>query len=138
MPTQNGQAPGKVSLSGGWLLSVGANTKNPDAAWKLVQLAMNKENSLFFYTKATQVSVRGDVTSDPAYLQGNPTQKFWTDMVSVTQYRPAYAVYPQISNQLQAATESVITGQATPDKATSDLAGQIKQLAGPDKVEGAP
>jgi multiple sugar transport system substrate-binding protein len=59
-------------------------------------------------------------------------------MVSVTQYRPAYAVYPQISNQLQAATESVITGQATPDKATSDLAGQIKQLAGPDKVEGAP
>src|SRR3569833_2918370 len=136
MPTQNGQAPGKISLSGGWLLSIGANTKNPDAAWKLVQLAMNKENSLFFYVKATQVSVRNDVAADPAYLKGNPTQKFWTSLVSAPQYRPACSVYPQISNQLQAAAEAVITGQAAPDKAVNDLAGQIKQLAGPDKVEG--
>ena len=99
---------------------------------------MNKENSLFFYVKATQVSVRGDVTTDPEYLKGNPTQKFWTGLVQYTQYRPAYSVYPQISNQIQAATEAVATGQSAPDKATNDLAGQIKQLAGPDKVEGAP
>jgi multiple sugar transport system substrate-binding protein len=138
MPTQNGQAPGKVSLSGGWLLSVGANTKNPAAAWKLVQLAMNKENALFFYIKATQVSVRRDVTADPEYLKGNPTQAFWTSLVPVTQYRPAYSVYPQISNQIQAVTESVVTGQSAPDKAVNDLADQIKQLTGPDKVEGAP
>lgn len=137
MPTQNGQAPGKVTLSGGWLLSVGANTKNADAAWKLVQLAMNKENSLFFYIKATQVSVRDDVTSDPQYVQGNPTQKFWTGLVPVTQYRPAFSVYPQISNQIQAATEAVVTGQAAPDKAMNDLAQQEKQIAGPDKVEGS-
>jgi multiple sugar transport system substrate-binding protein len=138
MPTENGQAPGKVSLSGGWLLSVGANTKNADGAWKLVQLAMNKENSLYFYDKATQVSVRNDVTKEPAYLKGNPSQAFWTSLVAVTQYRPAYSVYPQISNQLQAATEAVVTGQAQPAKAMNDLAGQIKQIAGPDKVEGTP
>ena len=113
-------------------------TKNADASWKLVQLAMNKENSLFFYIKGTQVSVRNDVTADPEYLKGNPTQKFWTSLVSVTQYRPAYSVYPQISNQLQAATEAVITGQSAPEKASNDLADQIKQLAGPDKVEGTP
>jgi multiple sugar transport system substrate-binding protein len=136
MPTENGQAPGKVTLSGGWLLSIGARTKNADAAWKLVQLALNKENSLFFYVKATQVSVRGDVTSDPAYLEGNPTQGFWTGLVSVTQYRPAYSVYPQISNQIQAATEAVVTGQSAPGAAMNDLAGQIKQLAGTDRVEG--
>ncbi|MCO5988772.1 extracellular solute-binding protein [Actinoallomurus spadix] len=135
MPTQNGQAPGKVSLSGGWLLSVGARTKNPSAAWKLVQLAMNKENSLFFYVKATQVSVRKDVVADPKYLEGNPTQRFWTDLVSVTQYRPAYNVYPQISNQLQAASEAVVTGQSSPRSAMNDFAGQVKQIAGPDKVE---
>ncbi|MCO6008653.1 extracellular solute-binding protein [Actinoallomurus purpureus] len=136
MPTQNGQAPGKVTMSGGWLLSLGARTKNASAAWKLVQLAMNKENSLFFYVKATQVSVRKDVVDDPKYVEGNPTQKFWTDLVSVTQYRPAYSVYPQISNQLQAATEAVVTGQGSPQSAMNDLAGQIKQIAGPDKVEG--
>jgi multiple sugar transport system substrate-binding protein len=138
MPTESGQAPGKVTLSGGWLLSVGANTKNAAGAWKLAQLAMNRENSLFYYLKATQVSVRDDVVTDPQYLQGNPTQKFFTGLVPVTQYRPAYSVYPQISNQLQAATEAVVTGQAAPDKAMNDLAGQIKQIAGPDKVEGTP
>ncbi len=138
MPTENGQAPGKVSLSGGWLLSVGANTKNADGAWKLVQLALNKENSQFFYNKATQVSVRDDVTKEPAYLEGNPSQAFWTSLVAVTQYRPAYSVYPQISNQLQAATEAVVTGQAEPPRAMNDFAGQIKQIAGPDKVEGTP
>ncbi len=138
MPTENGQAPGKVSLSGGWLLSVGANSKNPDGAWKLVQLALNKENSGYFYKQATQVSVRNDVTKDPAYLQGNPSQAFWTSLVAVTQYRPAYAVYPQISNQLQAATEAVVSAQSPPAKAMNDFAGQVKQIAGPDKVEGTP
>jgi multiple sugar transport system substrate-binding protein len=138
MPTQNGQAPGKVSLSGGFVLSVGANAKNPDAAFNLVKLAMNKENSLFFYVKAVQVSVRSDVTDEPEYTKGNPSQPFWTSLVQVTQYRPAYSIYPQISNQLQAETEAVITGQAAPDKATNDLADQVKQLAGPDKVEGTP
>lgn len=136
MPTQNGQAPGKVSLSGGWLLSIGARSKNAAATWKLVQLAMNKENSLFYYVKATQVSVRKDLVDDPKYIEGNPTQKFWTDLVSVTQYRPAYSVYPQISNQLQAATETVMTGQGSPESAMNELANQIKQIAGPDQVEG--
>ncbi|MEV0406157.1 extracellular solute-binding protein [Actinoallomurus sp. NPDC050550] len=138
MPTQNGQAPGKVTMSGGWLLSIGARTKQAAAAWKLVQLAMNKENSLEFYVKATQVSVRKDVVDDPKYVEGNPTQKFWTDLVSVTQYRPAYSVYPQISNQLQAATEAVVTNQGSPQSAMNDFANQVKQIAGPDKVEAKP
>jgi multiple sugar transport system substrate-binding protein len=136
MPTQNGQAPGKVSLSGGWLLSVGANTKNPDAAWKLVQLAMNRENSLFFDVKDNDIAVRRDVSADPSYGNGNPTLGFFTGLVPVSQYRPAFSVYPQISNQIQAAMEAVMTGQSSPAAAIKDLAGQIKQLAGPDKVEG--
>jgi multiple sugar transport system substrate-binding protein len=138
MPTQNGQAPGRVSLSGGFVLSVGANSKKPDAAFKLIQLAMNKENSLFYYVKAVQVSVRRDVTDEPDYLKINPTQRFWTSLVDVTQYRPAFSAYPKISNQIQAATEAVITGLSEPDKATKDLADQMKQIAGTDKVEGTP
>jgi multiple sugar transport system substrate-binding protein len=137
MPTEYGQAPGKVTLSGGWLLSLGASARNPAAAFNLVKLALNRQNSLYFYIRGTQLSVRDDVTSDPAYLQGNPTQKFWTDLVSVTQYRPAYQVYPQISNEIQAATEAVVSDQSSPSGAMDRLAGQIRQIAGSSNVEGS-
>ena len=35
-PTQNGQEPGGVSMSGGWTLAVGADTKNPDLAFEFL------------------------------------------------------------------------------------------------------
>ena len=36
MPTQNGQGPGHVSLSGGWLLSVGSHATNKQMAFNFV------------------------------------------------------------------------------------------------------
>ena len=44
-PTQNGQAPGGVSMSGGWTLAVGAETKNPDLAFEFLATALNQKNS---------------------------------------------------------------------------------------------
>jgi len=38
-PTQRGQEPGGVSMSGGWTLAVGADSKNPDLAFKFLSEA---------------------------------------------------------------------------------------------------
>lgn len=111
MPTQKGDAPGAVSMSGGWTLAMGANTKVPDAAFEFLSLCMNRENSLGFHVEDSQIAVRKDVADDPAYLKSNPTTKFWTDLVPVTHYRPATADYPQISNAIMVAMETVMTGQ---------------------------
>ncbi|MBC6463545.1 extracellular solute-binding protein [Actinomadura sp. HBU206391] len=135
MPTQNGQAPGKTSLSGGWTLAIGAKTKNPGAAWKFISLALNRENSQRYAITAGQLAVRDDVAKDSAYLNANPTNKFWTDLVSATHYRPAYAEYPEISNQIQKEMESVMTGQSSPDEATEGLTESIQKIAGAEKVE---
>ncbi|GAA2107307.1 extracellular solute-binding protein [Actinomadura alba] len=137
MPTQNGQAPGKTSMSGGWTLAIGAKSKNPGAAWKFVALALNRENSLNYATTAGQIAVRDDVGKDPAYLNANPTNKFWTDLVSATHYRPAYAEYPEISNQIQKEMESVMTGQESPEEATKRLTESIQKIVGAEKVEAA-
>jgi multiple sugar transport system substrate-binding protein len=137
MPTQNGQAPGKTSMSGGWTLSIGAKSKNPGAAWKFIALALNRENSLRYATTAGQIAVRDDVGKDPAYLNANPTNEFWTDLVPATHYRPAYAEYPEISNQIQKEMESVMTGQESPEEATSRLTESIKKIVGAEKVEAA-
>jgi multiple sugar transport system substrate-binding protein len=52
-------------------------------------------------------------------------------LVPITQYRPAYSVYPQISQQIQAATEAVVTG-TSPAKAAAQYDQQVKGIAGKD------
>ena len=56
---------------------------------------------------------------DPAYLEANPFIGFFTDLVTYTHFRPATADYPQISAEIQAATEAVMTGQMTPEEAAA-------------------
>jgi len=60
----------------------------------------------------TQIPVRTEVAKDPRYLAANPTNEFFSSLVPVTHYRPAYALYPRISSEIQVAMESVMTGTA--------------------------
>jgi multiple sugar transport system substrate-binding protein len=134
MPTQDGQAPGSTSMSGGWVLSIGAHSANKQAAWDFVSLAENRENSLNYDIIASQIAERADVAADPKYLAATPTLGFFTNLVKVTHFRPAYPVYPQISDQIQVAMESVMTGQSSPSSAMSTLAGQVSSIAGSSNV----
>ena len=138
MPTQNGEAPGKTSMSGGWVLSVGAQAKDKKAAFDFVTTMLNKENTLEYDIGAGQIAERNDVASDPAYLNSNPSLKFFTDLVDVTHFRPAYPDYPHVSDAIQVAMEAVMTGQAQPADAAKTFADQVKSaVGGDDKVTTA-
>jgi multiple sugar transport system substrate-binding protein len=132
MPTQNGEAPGRISMSGGWVLSVGAHAKDKKAAFDLVATMLNKDNTLAYDVAAGQIAERTDVATDPKYLNSNPTLRFFTDLVQVTRFRPAYPEYPQVSNAIQVAMEAVMTGQAPPDAAAKTFAEQVKAAVGGD------
>ncbi|WP_369371146.1 extracellular solute-binding protein [Promicromonospora sp. Populi] len=119
MPTQDGAAPGAVSMSGGWTLAMGSGSENPDAAFEFISMALNRENSLWFDVAASQIAVRTDVAEDPEYTATNPTTQFFTDLVDVTHFRPATSDYPQISNEIMVAMESVMTGQQTAEEAAA-------------------
>src|SRR3954452_3201951 len=119
MPTQDGKPPGGTSMSGGWALSVTSKAQNPSLAFGLVSTALNKENSLAYDIAAGQIPVRRDVATDPKYLSSNPTAPFFGKLVDITTFRPALPVYPRVSDQIQVAMESVMTGQASPQQATS-------------------
>ena len=134
MPTQHGQAPGSTSMSGGWVLSVGSHAKDKQAAFDYVSLSLNKENSQAYDIAASQIAERADVAADPAYLSSNPTLKFFTDLVQVTHFRPAYADYPHVSDAIQVAMEAVMTGQMTPEQAAAAYSDQVKAAVGADKV----
>jgi multiple sugar transport system substrate-binding protein len=134
MPTQKGAAPGSTSMSGGWVLSVGSHAKDKKAAFDFVSTALNKDNSLAYDIAASQIAERADVAADPSYVSSNPSLKFFTDLVQVTHFRPAYADYPHVSDSIQVAMEAVMTGQQSPQQAMAAYGDQVKSAVGPDKV----
>lgn len=133
-PTRNGGAPGAVSMSGGWTLAVGSETKQPDLAFKFLTTAMNAKNSLSFTVASSQIAVRTDVAADPGYQSANPFVKDVSSLVAVTRYRPATSDYPRISAAVQEATEAVITGKRTPEQAAADYDAAVAGIVGSDKT----
>jgi len=134
MPTQDGSGPGTTSMSGGWTLSITARSNNKDMAAQFIELALNKENSVTYDIADSQIAVRNDVADDPKYQSTNPTQKFFTGLVPVTHYRPAYAEYPKVSDAIQVAMEAVMTGQSSPADAMKAYTGTLKGIVGADNV----
>ena len=88
--------------------------------------------------------MRNDVAADSKYQSTNPTTAFFTGLVPVTQYRPAYAEYPKVSDAIQVAMEAVITGQSSPADAmkayTDDAEGhrRRRQCGGGHQLMAAP
>ena len=134
MPTENGQAPGKVSLSGGWTWAISSKSANPDVAWKLISTLQTPQNAAKYAVAGTQIAVRSDVAEDATYKEANAKYPVFTDLVSVTKYRPAYPEYPQISNQIQVATEAVMTGQQSPEQAQKAYDEAVKGIVGDNRT----
>ncbi|MFI1015470.1 extracellular solute-binding protein [Streptomyces sp. NPDC020965] len=132
MPTQRGQAPGKVSMSGGWAWSIPAKAKNADLAFEFIKILQTPKNASRWCVVAAQIAVRDDVAADPAYLRSMPGIEFFTGLVRHTHYRPATPVYPQVSTAIGEAMEQVTTGDATAADATAAYEERLRTL-----VDGA-
>lgn len=117
MPTQHGQAPGRVSMSGGWAWSIPAQASNPDLAFEFIKTMQTKANAQKWYIANSGIAVREDVADDPAYVEAQPGIEFFTDLVEVTHYRPAYPAYPKVSVAVQEAMEGVTTGDMSVEEA---------------------
>jgi multiple sugar transport system substrate-binding protein len=132
MPTQNGQAPGKVSMSGGWTWAIPQKAKNADLAWEFVKTMQTPQNAAKWDVVGAQIAVREDVAKDPTYLKSMPGIDFFTGLVQYTHYRPALPVYPQVSTAIGEAMEKVTTGDGSPESAAKEYDEQLKTL-----VDGA-
>ncbi|MEV5351860.1 extracellular solute-binding protein [Streptomyces sp. NPDC052693] len=135
MPTQHGQAPGKVSMSGGWTWSIPAKAGNPDLAFEFIKTMQTKANAQKWYIANSGIAVREDVAEDPAYVDAQPGIEFFTDLVASTHYRPAYPAYPKVSTAIQEAMESVTTGDASVDEATSAYTDALRDATDNQVVE---
>ncbi|MEV6754064.1 extracellular solute-binding protein [Streptomyces sp. NPDC051214] len=135
MPTQNGEAPGKVSMSGGWTWAIPAKAGNPDLAFKFIEQMQTKANAQKWYVANSGIAVRKDVAADPAYLKAQPGLKFFTDLVETTHYRPAYPAYPKVSTAVQEAMEKVTTGDGSVADAASGYDDEVKAATDGEVIE---
>ena len=135
MPTQHGQAPGKVSMSGGWTWAVPAKAANPDLAFDFIRTMQTKANAQKWYVANSGISVREDVAADPAYARAQPGIKFFTDLVASTHYRPAYPAYPKVSTAIQEAMEGVTTGDASVEEAAGNYDDSLKEATDDQVIE---
>ena len=134
MPTQNGDEPGANSMSGGWTLAMGSKSKNKDAAWDFIALALDKDNSKSYDIAASQIAVRSDVSEDPDYQAANPTFGFFSEIVAVTNFRPATSDYGKISSEITIAMEAVMTGQQSPAEAAAAYDEAVVRIVGEENT----
>ncbi|RII15700.1 Lactose-binding protein precursor [Streptomyces sp. YIM 130001] len=128
MPTQTGDAPGKVSMSGGWTWAIPEKSANPDLAFDFIETMQTKENAQKWYIANSGIAVRKDVAEDPEYVKAQPGIKFFTDLVESTHYRPAYPAYPKVSTAIQEAMESVTTGDSSVDEAAKAYDEELESV----------
>lgn len=134
MPTRDGSDPGAVTLSGGWMLSVGTRSRQPELAFDFIAHAVDRANALEFAVQNAQIAVRRDVATDPRYLNAMPTNRFFTDLLEWTRFRPAQADYPVVSGWSRIAMESVMSGSATPGEAARAYAEGLRGDLGAEDV----
>ncbi len=133
-PTQDGRAPGRVSLSGGWTWSISAKSTKADLAWQAIELMQSPENATDWTVRDAQIAVRDDVAAAPKYRASMPGIEFFTGLVKDTHYRPALPVYPRVSTAIQEAMESVTTGDADVAKAQRTYDERLRTIAGASGV----
>jgi multiple sugar transport system substrate-binding protein len=139
VPTANGQAPGVTNLSGGWSLAIPAKSGNQSLAYQFIQTA-NSPALLAKYTAVSgQLPVEANVANNPIFTSGIKSDPLFQQAVkyaAITNYRPSFGPYNQLTTDIAAITGQVSLGQLTAAQAEKQYAADVRKEAGAGKTEG--
>jgi multiple sugar transport system substrate-binding protein len=137
IPTSEGQAPGIASAFSGWSLVMAKASPNQDAAWKLINFMLQKDNALEVGNYAGFVPAIPAYVSEKAYVDFAPsTQKGFADLLPVSRSAPSSAGYKVWSYAIAQATETLVLHPDTSlDQAVKSMKDYVAGQLGDDKVE---
>jgi multiple sugar transport system substrate-binding protein len=119
-----------VSMSGGTGRVLNPNTDYPQQAWELLSFMNSPEAYEALLAGSARITPRDDVNAEA--LAGDPMLTFVAEeILPITAYRPALAVYPQVSVALQEATGEVVTG-TSPADAAGTYQDKLEEIVGDD------
>jgi multiple sugar transport system substrate-binding protein len=115
-----------VSILGGENFAVG-NTKNADEAWKFLAWLTRPEHLKPLILANGSLPNRSDMAKDATWTS-DPITKVFLEQVAVAKPRAYGAKYPQISEQVWTAFQSVASGKKSAADAAKEAATAIKPL----------
>jgi multiple sugar transport system substrate-binding protein len=118
-----------VTISGGTGFILNPNTKHPKEAWAFLSFMFSKEMLMEFQKIEPRIRARDDVP-----VTGDPVMTELAKLLPLTTVRPMLPVYPKVSQAAQLATERVVSGEMTPERAMEAYAKEVTDLVGPDNV----
>ena len=135
MPTQNGEEPGLTTLAGGWGWTIPTHARDRDLSFELIKELCTLESLVYRNKSGANLTTRRDVAKNEEYRTYSPTVGFFTDIFEAAYYRPAFAVYPEVSSALQDAMDTVMVGDKTPEQAAAWYDTKLTELVGKDNIE---
>ncbi|MDO5573070.1 MAG: extracellular solute-binding protein [bacterium] len=134
MPTSEGQAPGSITMSGGWALSIPELADEKDAAFDFIKHCMSYDVYRDMIIKQGNISTRSDIASDPEYSQ-QPFMQTCTEFLDGAYYRPRNSQYTTVTTHIQTMVESVVSGTSPKDAMEQYKADVINSVGAENVVE---
>ena len=131
MPTEFGEKPGFVSMSGGWLFAVSKKSQKKEAAIDFIKFAASKDNYLKYSKDAWELTPRKDVIDSPGFPK---SLKAFADFMEYTHFRPSNSQYPIVSTNIQKMVEAVAMQSETPEQAMNNFANNVERVYGKDSI----
>lgn len=133
MPTSEGQAPGSVTLAGGWAFSIPENSDAKDITFEFIQHLMDPEASyLESILNQGNICTRTDVAEMSDYTS-QPFFDIATEFLETADFRPQNDQYSSVSTCIQTMVESVVSGTSVED-AMTQYAADVARTVGDDAV----
>ena len=136
MPTQEGQDPGTITMSGGWAWAIPSKADMKEEAWEFIQFLMEKENSINRSLTDGNLNTRTDAVEVEEYVN-RPYAKEAQAFLENAQFRPANDKYPAVSTQLQTVVEAVATGKLSPEDAVEQYKAGVERVVGKENTKVA-
>jgi multiple sugar transport system substrate-binding protein len=119
-----------VTVSGGTGFVINPNTDNPQEAWELLSFMNSQEQLTAFQGYREARRIRDDVaTPNNEYLQ--ETQK---TLLPLTTARPNDPNYNKVSAEIQRMTESVVSGELSPEEAMAQYKAAVTAIVGEENT----
>lgn len=119
-----------VTVSGGTGFVLNPNTDTPAEAWALLSFMNSQEQLNAFQTYREARRIRDDVpTPNNVYLQ--ETQK---SLLPLTTARPNDPNYNKVSAEIQRMTESVVSGELSPEEAMAQYKAAVIAIVGEENT----
>jgi multiple sugar transport system substrate-binding protein len=124
-----------VSVSGGGGYVLNPHTQHAKEAWQLLAYMSSKDATKAAVAKAARITQRSDVNKETLF--SDPLLGYVARTVlPITTYRPGFAVYPQVSQLLQLASQQVVSGTSV-QKAAQSYQSALTKLVGARNVQSS-